>query len=57
MDRTCYEPEAAVQIPSFSERLKQKTLDILDTHEPEPLPDNVEDEISRITRKWIDQDQ
>jgi trimethylamine:corrinoid methyltransferase-like protein len=32
----------------LSERLREKTVAILDSHRPEPLPGNVRDEIDRL---------
>lgn len=51
MDRTRWEINQ--KLPSFSEKLNQKTRHIISNHEPEPLPSEVDKQISKLIKGWI----
>jgi trimethylamine--corrinoid protein Co-methyltransferase len=47
-DRRRAEDWAAAGAQRLGQRLRDKTIAIIDSHEPEPLPDGVREEISYI---------
>ncbi|MCK4283115.1 MAG: trimethylamine methyltransferase family protein [Candidatus Brocadiae bacterium] len=52
MDRSRLGTHAAKELVSFTERLNRKTRNIIETHQPEPLPREVQDEFRRRQKAW-----
>ena len=52
MDRSRLGTHAARELVSFTERLNRKTRVIIETHRPEPLPKEVQDEFRRRQKAW-----
>ncbi|MBN1659624.1 MAG: trimethylamine methyltransferase family protein [Anaerolineae bacterium] len=50
-DRRRYEEWAAAGSKTLGARLKEKTIDIIDSHRPQPLPDSVLAEIEQIVAR------
>lgn len=53
MDRSRLNADSPERIPSFTERLNRKTLDIIANHKPEPLAPEIEKQIRDIERQWL----
>jgi trimethylamine--corrinoid protein Co-methyltransferase len=52
MDRTRLGTDAAKGLAPFTERLNQKTRSIIETHQPAPLPREVQEEFGRRQKAW-----
>jgi trimethylamine--corrinoid protein Co-methyltransferase len=52
MDRSRFGTRAAKVLASFTERLNRRTREIIETHQPEPLPREVQEELERRQKAW-----
>jgi len=52
VDRSRLGTRAANELVSFTERSDRKTREIIETHQPKPLPKEVQEEFKRRQKAW-----